>query len=138
MCDVVGKNIMNHKTISDIQPFITTDGSLIREIFHPERHNLPISCSIAHATVKVGEATTPHTLKQSSEVYVILSGQGIMHINDEKQLLNPGDAVFIPAGSVQYIENFGYEDLKFLCIVDPCWKEDEDEVINVFCAKDGE
>jgi mannose-6-phosphate isomerase-like protein (cupin superfamily) len=119
---------MNHKTISNIKPFITTDGSLIREIFHPERHNLPISCSIAHATLKVGESTKPHTLRKSSEIYVILSGKGIMHINDEKHLLNQGDAVFIPAGSVQYIENAEEEDLKFLCIVDPCWKEEEDEV----------
>lgn len=119
---------MNQKKISDIQPFITTDGSLIREIFHPDRHNLPISCSIAHATVKVGESTKPHMLKKSSEIYVILSGQGIMHIIDEKHLLNQGDAVFIPAGSVQYIENAGEEDLNFLCVVDPYWKEEEDEV----------
>lgn len=119
---------MNHKTISDIKPFITTDGSLIREIFHPLRHNLKMNCSIAHATVKTGESTKPHTLKNSAEVYIILTGKGIMHINNEKQLLNPGDAVFIPAGSVQHIENISDEDLKFLCIVDPCWKKEEDEV----------
>jgi len=123
--------MMNHKNISDIKPFITTDGSLIREIFHPERHNLPMSCSIAHATVKVGESTKPHMLKKSSEIYVILSGKGTMHINDEKQFLNPGDSVFIPAGSVQYIENSGDEDLKFICVVDPYWKEEEDEVKGV-------
>ena len=74
---------MNYKTISGIKPFITTDGSLIREVFHPQRDDLSMSCSIAHATVKVGESTTPHTLKKSSEVYVILSGKGVMHINDE-------------------------------------------------------
>jgi mannose-6-phosphate isomerase-like protein (cupin superfamily) len=122
---------MNHKTIFEIKPFVTTDGSLIREIFHPQRHNLPMSCSIAHATVKTGESTKPHTLKKSSEIYVILSGQGIMHINDEKQLLNQGDAVFIPAGSVQYIENAGEEDLNFLCVVDPYWKDEDDEVIGM-------
>jgi len=120
---------MNHKTISEIKPFITTDGSLIREIFHPQRDNLQMSCSVAHATVKIGESTTPHTLKKSSEVYVIISGKGLMHINDEKQFLNQGDSVFIPAGSVQHIENAGEEDLKFLCVVDPYWKEEDDEVI---------
>ena len=55
---------MNRKTISEIEPFVTTDGSLIREIFHPQRHNLPISCSVAHATVKAGQSTKPHTLKK--------------------------------------------------------------------------
>lgn len=119
---------MKNKTISEIKPFITTDGSLIREIFHPQRHNLPISCSVAHATVKAVQSTKPHTLKKSSEIYVILSGKGTMHINDEKQLLNQGDAVFIPAGSVQCIENCGDEDLRFLCVVDPYWKKEEDEV----------
>jgi len=122
---------MSHKKISDIKPFITTDGSLIREMFHPERDNLQMSCSVAHATVKVGDSTTPHTLKKSSEVYVILSGTGTMRINDETQLLNLGDSVFIPAGSVQHIENSGEEDLEFICAVDPCWKEEDDEVIHI-------
>ena len=120
---------MNHKTISEIKPFITTDGSLIREIFHPQRHNLSMNYSVAHATVKVGESTTSHILKNSSEVYVVLSGKGIVHIDDEKQLLNQGDSLFIPAGSLQYIENCGDEELKFLCIVDPFWKEEDDEVL---------
>jgi len=40
----------------------------------------------------------------------------------------PGQAVFIPANSSQYIENTGNEDLVFLCIVNPAWKSGDEAV----------
>lgn len=51
-----------------------------------------------------------------------------MHIDDESSKVLPGQAVFIPANSRQYIENTGTADLVFLCIVNPAWKS-EDEFI---------
>ena len=43
-------------------------------------------------------------------------------------LLKKNDSVYVPASSKQNIENVGKADLRFLCIVDPAWKS-EDEVI---------
>jgi mannose-6-phosphate isomerase-like protein (cupin superfamily) len=61
-------------------------------------------------------------------VYFILEGEGRMHINDETAILRAGQLVFIPPYATQYIENIGDVDLKFLCIVDPAWRK-EDEVV---------
>ena len=52
-----------------------------------------------------------------------------MHIDDECSEVGPERAVYIPPNSIQYIENTGNSDLKFLCIVDPAWREDEEEFL---------
>jgi len=51
-----------------------------------------------------------------------------MHINEETQSVHPGNTIYIPPKSLQFIQNTGKVDLVFLCIVDPAWKK-EDEII---------
>lgn len=70
------------KRLSDCEEFTAGDGSLLRELLHPDKADLAIRYSLAHAIVKVRHATTPHILK-TSEVYYIMEGEGIMHINEE-------------------------------------------------------
>jgi mannose-6-phosphate isomerase-like protein (cupin superfamily) len=62
-------------------------------------------------------------------VYYILEGAGIMHIDDEEQEVSIGDTIYIPPHSKQYIHNVGNVDLKFLCIVDPAWKVEDETVL---------
>jgi mannose-6-phosphate isomerase-like protein (cupin superfamily) len=105
--------------------FIAGDGTQLRELLHPDKQRIELRYSLAHATVPVGQTSIPHSLK-TSEVYYILSGTGEMHIEDETQILEPGDTVYIPPNARQFIHNFGTEPLIFICIVDPAWtKEDE-------------
>jgi mannose-6-phosphate isomerase-like protein (cupin superfamily) len=96
------------------------DGSELRELLHPERDPAALGYSLAHAVVKPGQATLPHTLSRT-EVYYIVEGRGIMHVDDEAQPVRAGHAVHIPPGTVQWIENGGEGALVFLCIVDPPW-----------------
>jgi mannose-6-phosphate isomerase-like protein (cupin superfamily) len=116
------------KYLKDCQEFIAGDESILRELLHPEKADLQIRYSLAHAEVRAGQKTKPHKLK-SAEVYYIKAGQGKMHIDDESSEVGPECAVYIPPNSVQYIENTGNSDLKFLCIVDPAWREEEEEVL---------
>jgi mannose-6-phosphate isomerase-like protein (cupin superfamily) len=51
-----------------------------------------------------------------------------MMINDESFTIEKDDSVYVPPMSEQFIENTGKSDLRFLCIVDPAWKP-EDEII---------
>jgi len=115
------------KYLKDCQEFTAGDESILRELLHPEKTGLQIRYSLAHAEVRAGEKTRPHKLK-SSEVYYITAGEGLMHIDDESLEVGPECAVYIPPDSMQYIENTGNSDLKFLCIVDPAWRTDEEEV----------
>jgi mannose-6-phosphate isomerase-like protein (cupin superfamily) len=52
-----------------------------------------------------------------------------MHINDESSHLRPGHAVYIPPRARQFIHNPGKNDLLFLCIVDPAWRKEDEEVL---------
>lgn len=107
--------------------FTAGDGTLLRELLHPDKQPLELRYSFAHATVPVGKTSTPHSLT-TSEVYYILSGTGEMHIDGETQAVEPGDAVYIPPNAKQFIRNSGTEPLVFICIVDPAWRK-EDETI---------
>ena len=108
--------------------FISGDNAVLCELLHPDKPPLKIGYSLAHATVKAGETTLPHKLK-SSEVYYILAGEGVMHIDEESARVHAEDAVYIPPGSKQYIQNTGDSDLKFLCIVDPAWQAKDEEIL---------
>jgi mannose-6-phosphate isomerase-like protein (cupin superfamily) len=110
------------------EEIITGDKTILRELLHPAKADLQISYSLAHATLKPDQSSLPHKLK-TSEVYYILEGKGVMHVDDESSEVRFGQAVYIPPNSEQYIENSGDSDLKFLCIVDPAWRPQDEEVL---------
>ena len=115
------------RNLNDCTEFIAGDGTHLKELLHPDKASLNLRYSLAHAVVKPGQSSQAHKML-TSEVYYILAGEGLMHINGEDRPVHPHQAVYIPPGAVQYIRNTGNTDLKFLCIVDPAWKA-EDEVI---------
>ena len=116
------------KQFNDCQEFIAGDGSILRGYLHPDEAELQIRYSLAHAKVKPGQKTKPHKLK-TSEVYFILKGAGLMHIDDQSREVGELCAVYIPPHSTQHIENTGVEDLDFICIVDPAWRKEDEEVL---------
>jgi len=116
------------KNLQDCREFFAGDNTILREILHPDKEKLDFRYSLAHAMLKPGKTSLPHKMK-TSEVYYILEGEGIMHIDNETSKVFPRQAICIPPNAVQYIHNCGNSDLKFLCIVDPAWqKEDEVEL----------
>ena len=115
------------KDLKDCEEFIAGDSTILRELLHPDKVDLNLRYSLAYAIVQPGKTSLRHSLK-TSEVYYILSGQGIMHIGDELEKVFPGQAIYIPPHSKQFIENKGTEDLKFLCIVDPAWRPEDEEI----------
>ncbi len=116
------------RDIGKSRRFISGDKALLCELFRPDGKRVDIRYSLAQAVVKPGKKTLPHRLA-TSEVYYILAGGGILHIGGEAAKLGPGQAVYIPPGSIQFIENPGRFDLAFLCIVDPAWRPEDEEVL---------
>jgi mannose-6-phosphate isomerase-like protein (cupin superfamily) len=116
------------RRLRDCGQFVAGDDSVLRELLHPDKADLAIRYSLAHARVGPGQRTKAHRLR-TAEVYYILSGQGRMHIDAETADVDADCAVYIPPGSVQYITNTGKDNLIFLCIVDPAWREADEEII---------
>lgn len=111
-----------------IEPIRAGDGTHLREILHPARQAADIGCSLAHAALPPGAASLRHRLA-AVEVYYFLAGRGLMHVGGERADVRSGLAVVVPSGAVQWLENTGDSDLEFLCIVDPAWQENGEEIL---------
>lgn len=116
------------KDLAKCKHIQAADNTFICEFLHPGREKLDLPYSIAHAILQPGAASLPHRLKTSTEVYLILVGEGEMRIDCEMAQVRPGQAVLIPPGSWQHIRNTGDTILEFICIVSPFWKADDEEV----------
>jgi len=119
---------MNIIKLNNLKEFKAGDGSILREFFNPNKDNMEARYSLAHAKVAPGQHTEDHKLN-ASEAYYILRGEGQMHINDESANVYPADVVYIPPGSIQSIKNIGKTDLDFICIVDPAWALENEEIL---------
>ncbi len=52
-----------------------------------------------------------------------------LSIDNEAEKVAPGQTIYIPPGSTQFIENTGKDDLIFICIVDPAWKPEDEDIL---------
>jgi mannose-6-phosphate isomerase-like protein (cupin superfamily) len=102
----------------DAKPFVTADGSTIRELL-AHRNSSIRRQSLAEARLAPGAATTPHHHAVTEEIYYILSGTAAMTLGDETRPVGPGDAIAIPPGCRHTIRNTGREELVFLCTCAP-------------------
>jgi len=118
---------MLEKKLQEIEGIKGKEGTTIRQIFYPHNTLDGIRYSLAHFTVDVGKKSQLHKMK-TSEVYFILQGKGTIHIDDNTCQVTKDQSVYVPPHSKQFIENTGNEKLKFLCIVDPAWKQ-VDEIL---------
>jgi mannose-6-phosphate isomerase-like protein (cupin superfamily) len=112
--------------LADCREIIANDGCRLRELLNPEHDGSGLSYSLALAWVDPGQATHPHRLAHH-EVYLILRGSGVMHIEDEVRTVAPGDAVVIPPRARQWIENRSNEVLEFAALVSPPWRAQDDQ-----------
>ena len=105
-------------------PFITADGSQIRELIHPHFSGAQ-NQSLAEATLAPGGATTEHYHPHAEEIYYILRGSGCLQVNGQTQDVKPGDAALIAAGMRHKICNTGSDDLVFLCCCSPAYSHED-------------
>ena len=113
------------KNLDDCSEITANDGCRLFEILHPEMDPVDLPYSVAVARVEKNRCTYKHRLQQA-EVYYILTGAGKMHIDDEIHHIRQGDIIFIPPGSIQWLENHSNSEIKFIAIVSPPWMEKGD------------
>jgi mannose-6-phosphate isomerase-like protein (cupin superfamily) len=123
------KSVFIRKLV-DCKQITALDGTALRELLNPLHHGgeLRLGYSLAHAVVKAGNKSMPHRLRTCSEVYYIVKGHGVMYVADEAAQIGPQQAIYIPPGAWQHLENNGKEDIEFLCIVFPSWHAEDEEL----------
>jgi mannose-6-phosphate isomerase-like protein (cupin superfamily) len=105
---------------SETQEYYFKEGCHILELLNSSDDE---DCSIARARVAPDQQTHFHKLLDTTERYLILSGSGEVTVGDKSTLVGVNDVVVIPAGVRQSIKNTGKEDLVFLAICTPRFKE---------------
>jgi mannose-6-phosphate isomerase-like protein (cupin superfamily) len=106
------------------EPFITKDGSEIRELAGTPTGN-SVNQSLAEATVPPGGETEKHYHGVAEEIYLFTSGSGVMKLGDEESEVSAGDTVVIAPGVPHKLRNTGPEPLKLLCCSAPPYSHDD-------------
>jgi mannose-6-phosphate isomerase-like protein (cupin superfamily) len=115
---------MHVSKLDDLEPFVTLDGSTIREIagpsWTPARNQ-----SLAEATVPPGGQTMPHYHRRAEELYFFIAGRGRMRLGHEQRAVAAGDCVVIPPGMVHQLRNAADEPLVLLCCCAPAYAHED-------------
>ena len=119
---------MSFKELNETEAIQGNEGTIIRQLFHPHNTLDGIRYSLGHFTLHAGKKSAKHKLK-SSEIYYFLKGRGMIHLDDTKFSVKKDSVIYVPPMSLQFVENTGEENLEFLCIVDPAWKQDDEIII---------
>lgn len=66
-----------------------------------------------------------HVHKVQEQVYYVLEGEGILTLDDTKNLMRPHDYVYVPPGVRHSFTNTGTQGLVFLVITTPASDDEE-------------
>ena len=120
---------MSDKTArGEVTPYITRDGSEIRELLHPNQHAVRQQ-SLAEAVVLPGITTRLHRHAMTEEIYHITQGSGLMTLGMEQFAVGPGDSIAILPGTPHCIENTGQTALHILCCCAPAYSHADTELL---------
>ncbi|NPE30452.1 cupin domain-containing protein [Methanococcoides sp. SA1] len=113
---------------ANIEPFITKDGSIIRELMHPYGGGSEKQ-SVAEAIVPMSSSTLAHKHPVAEEIYHITSDVGLMTLDSDVFEVSAGDTVLINSGVAHKIENTGGDYLKILCCCSPAYSHEDTELL---------
>jgi mannose-6-phosphate isomerase-like protein (cupin superfamily) len=115
---------MRVDNLRSVEPFITLDGSEIRELAGQASGNA-VNQSLAEATVPPGGETVEHLHRTTEEIYLFTHGAGRMRLGEEEREVGPGDAVVIAPGVRHKLWCVGSEPLRLLCCCAPGYSDDD-------------
>jgi mannose-6-phosphate isomerase-like protein (cupin superfamily) len=112
------------RNLANAEPFVTKDGSTIRELLGVPTSTLVRNQSLAEATLAPGQATERHYHRESEEIYFLLAGGGSMEIDGEIREVGTGDAVLIPPGA-RHTLRAGPDGARLLCCCSPPYRHED-------------
>jgi len=115
---------MDIKNLDEVSPFITKDGSEIRELL-AHRNSAIRNQSLAEARLPAGAATQEHYHPKAEEIYYITHGTGRMRVEGETREVKAGDAIAIPPGCKHKLWNTGIGTLRLLCCCAPAYEHND-------------
>jgi quercetin dioxygenase-like cupin family protein len=106
------------RSVREVVPFTTKDGSTIRELHHTAAQ------SLAEATLGPGQATQRHYHARTEEIYLLTDGGGRLEVDGLERDVAAGDAVLIPPGAWHQLFA-GADGARLLCMCAPPYSHDD-------------
>lgn len=72
--------------------------------------------SVGIRKIKPGENSPEHSHKECDELYYIISGTGVIEIENQSKEIKQGDIVIIPQKASHLVKNTGNSEMEFLVI----------------------
>jgi mannose-6-phosphate isomerase-like protein (cupin superfamily) len=120
--------MIDRTRLGEVTPYITKDGSEIRELLHPSQHAVRQQ-SLAEAVVPPGTTTLLHRHAMTEEIYHVTQGQGVMQLGDSRFTIEVGDSIVIRPGIAHCVENTGFQALHILCCCAPAYSHEDTEIL---------
>ncbi len=117
-------------TISKIKPYITKDGSTVRELMHPLRHGNSRQ-SLAEATVAPYAETALHKHLRCEELYHITAGTGRVILGDASFTVKAGYTVLVRPDTPHKLTNLAATPLVLLCCCAPAYDHEDVVLLEV-------
>jgi mannose-6-phosphate isomerase-like protein (cupin superfamily) len=115
---------MEVRSREEAEAFTTLDGSTIRVLLDA-RLGGAFKQSLAEATLAPGAGTRRHYHARAEEIYVVLSGSGLMEVDGDERTVGPGDAILIPPRAWHEIRAGEAGELRFLCCCAPQYSDED-------------
>ena len=82
-----------------------------------------------HAEVDVGKTIPAHYHNKMSEIYHVISGIGIMLLNEVQHEICAGDTISLPPGTVHSLINTGTEPIRLVVATSPAYDVKDDHEV---------
>jgi mannose-6-phosphate isomerase-like protein (cupin superfamily) len=85
------------------------------ENFNPGFASISDKVAIGMTVLQPGQKSVPHA-HGDAEVYVVMSGKGVINLGDGNKEITKLDGVFIPPGNIHGVRNHGEEPLYLMWV----------------------
>jgi quercetin dioxygenase-like cupin family protein len=107
-----------------------SDWGQLRWMSHPPSTGAR-QLTVIDVALAPGKGHNFHKHPDQEEVIYVIAGKVEQWVDRERCILGPGDAAFIPAGTVHASFNAGAADAKLVAILGPCVGEGGYELVDV-------
>ena len=115
-------------TRDDAPPYVTRDGSIIRELMHPAVQG-NTNQSLAEARIPAGTRTLLHQHNVTEELYHVTQGTGLMQLGAGTFTVTRGDTVCIPPKTPHCITASDDGELVILCCCAPAYSHADTDLL---------
>jgi mannose-6-phosphate isomerase-like protein (cupin superfamily) len=110
-------------TNRDEAPALSRGDGLVSRLLH-SAGEAETDLTITWVEVDPGASQVLHS-HDPEQVYIVVAGEGVMHVGGETRPVEAGDLVYIPSNTEHGIDNTGEDVLEYISAATPAFPRDQ-------------